>query len=82
MTNQAKSEKNNDVFLNFVADLQGSRGYKISDNFFLSLNFARSAHMTCLLKGLDVDLLLVSLGLIQLVSYSSVSVGRFLSHIC
>ena len=48
MTNQAKSEKNNDVFLNFVADLQGSRGYKISDNFFLSLNFSTLAHVTSL----------------------------------
>ena len=49
MINLAKSKKNNDVFFNFVADLLGSRGYKISDNVFLSLNFSELAHVTSLL---------------------------------
>ena len=43
MINQAKSDKNNDIFLNFVADTLGLRDIKISDNFFLSLNFSELA---------------------------------------
>ena len=48
MINQAKSDKNNDIFLNFVADTLGLRDIKISDNFFLSLNFSKLAHVISL----------------------------------
>ena len=48
MTNQAKFNKNNEDFLNFVADLLGSRGFKISDNFFQSLNSSKLAHISSL----------------------------------
>ena len=51
MINQAKSKRNSDVFLNFVADLPESRGYKISDNVFLSFNFSELAHVTSLVIG-------------------------------
>ena len=46
--NQAKSDKNYDIFLNFVADTLGLRDIKISDNFFLSLNFSKLAHVRSL----------------------------------
>ena len=48
MINQAKSDKNNNIFLNFVADMPGSRDIKISDNFFLSLNFSELARVSSL----------------------------------
>ena len=47
--NQAKSDKNYDIFLNFVADTLGLRDIKISDNFFLSLNFSELARFSSLL---------------------------------
>ena len=47
--NQAKSDKNYDNFLNFVADTLGLRDIKISDNFFLSLNFSELARFSSLL---------------------------------
>ena len=46
--NQAKSDKNYDIFLNFVADTLGLRDIKISDNFFLSLNFSELARFSSL----------------------------------
>ena len=48
MINQAKSDKNNDIFLNFVADTPGLRDIKISDNFFLSLIFSELARFSSL----------------------------------
>ena len=49
MINQAKSDENNNIFLNFVADTLGLRDIKISDNFFLSLNFSELARFSSLL---------------------------------
>ena len=49
MINQAKSDKNKDIFLNFVADTLGLKDIKICDNFFLSLNFSELAHFSSLL---------------------------------
>ena len=51
MTNQAKSNKNNDDFSNFIPDLLGSRGFEISDNDFLSLNSSKLVHVGSLLEG-------------------------------
>ena len=48
MTNQVKFLTNDDDYLNFVADLLGSRGFKISDNVFLSLNSSKLAHVSSL----------------------------------
>ena len=48
--NQAKSDKNYDIFLNFVADTLGLRDIKISDNFFLSLNFSELARFSSLVN--------------------------------
>ena len=48
--NQAKSDKNYDIFLNFVADTLGLRDIKIFDNFFLSLNFSELARFSSLIE--------------------------------
>ena len=50
--NRAKYRNNNVVFLNFIADMLGSRDVKISDNFFLSLNFSKLAHVRSLKEGI------------------------------
>ena len=48
--NQAKSDKNYDIFLNFVAHTLGLRDIKITDNFFLSLNFSELARFSSLFQ--------------------------------
>ena len=51
MISQAKSDRNNDIFLNFVADTLGLRDIEISDNFFLSLNFSELARFSSLIEA-------------------------------